>query len=179
MTRRPVLLGGSGPLHTCPWSTTVAATWVPVLLCLCVIAIESTDTFSSAHTSGWLRHVVEATFGPMTQARWDVVHHHIRKAGHFTGYGMVGLAWLRAWLLTWRPLLQRRGATLWRAFSVVMALLCTLVVACTDELHQTFLPSRTGMVSDALLDTTGAAAAALLVACAWRRTTLPGARVAR
>ena len=42
-----------------------------------------------------------------------------------------------------------------------MAILATFVVACADEIHQSFLPNRIGAFSDVLLDTCGAAAMGL------------------
>jgi VanZ family protein len=39
-----------------------------------------------------------------------------------------------------------------------MALAATFLIATADEIHQTFLPNRTGCFSDVLLDTAGAAA---------------------
>ena len=59
-----------------------------------------------------------------------------------------------------------RPADIWRSWSFVMAIWCTALIASLDELHQTFLPDRTGVVQDVFLDTVGAlvlcAAAALL-----------------
>ena len=87
-------------------------------------------------------------FGPVTNARWELLHHHIRKMGHFAGYGTMGMVWLRAW---WMSL--PRAAFVLDAF---LALLGTAAVASLDELHQSFLPNRTGIPSDVLLDCSGA-----------------------
>ena len=145
-------------------------TWLPVAVCLVVIGFESTDTFSSAHTAGWLRHLVEALLGPIHQVSWDRANFRVRKTGHFLGYGMMGLAWLRAWLLTWSATRQRRGIHVWRICCIIMALCCTLFWATVDELHQTTIPSRTGLASDAWLDTSGAAVLILLTTLLfWRQ----------
>ena len=165
--RRPVLLGGSNGLQmrsSLGWFLWV---WLPVGIAVMVIARESTDAFSSAHTSVWLRHIVEAIRGPLSDLRWETTHHHIRKTGHFMGYGFAGLAWVRAWLLTWRAPLRRRATALWRGLAVLMGILCTMLIAVLDELHQSYLPSRTGLVSDALLDTAGALTLVLLAASFW------------
>ncbi|MDR3773581.1 MAG: hypothetical protein P4L26_09560, partial [Terracidiphilus sp.] len=74
--------------------------WLPVVIGIAVIAVESTDCFGSDHTSGPLRRIFEALFGSISNAHWEVIHHFIRKSGHFLGYGFIGLAWLRAWWLT-------------------------------------------------------------------------------
>jgi VanZ family protein len=138
------------------------AVWSPVVIAVAVIATESTDTFSSQHTSNWLRPVIERFFGTFTDARWDIFHHYLRKSGHFIGYGTVGLTFLRAWLHT----LARRGRRAlltWRLESCILAILSTAVIASCDEFHQTFIPSRTGTPIDVLLDTLGSFAMCCLV----------------
>ena len=140
------------------------STWLPCLLAMAVIAVESTDTFSAQHTSGWLRPVMENIFGRIHDAVWWAIHHYARKTGHFCGYGAVCLTFLRAWLRT----LQGHTLAGWRARAAGLAILCTACVASADEWHQTFIPSRTGEVSDVLLDTLGGSVACLLVALVFR-----------
>ncbi|MGA3129973.1 MAG: VanZ family protein [Terracidiphilus sp.] len=122
--------------------------WLPVLIGVCVIVLESTPMFGADHTSGPLRRIFQALFGPVGDARWDLIHHYIRKTGHFIGYGLIGLAWLRAWRMSW-PRTRFR-------FKAGLALLGTVLVASWDEWHQTFLPNRTGSPWDVLLDCCGA-----------------------
>jgi VanZ family protein len=129
--------------------------WWPVAVGICVIALESTQFMGSDHTSGPLRWLFQAIFGPVSDARWEIVHHYTRKSGHFLGYGLLGLAWLRAWWLT----LPRSQFLL----DTMLALLGTAMTASADELHQTFLPNRTGTPWDVLLDCCGALAMQLLV----------------
>ena len=132
--------------------------WLPAILGVCVIVAESTDTFSSAHTSGPLRQVWETVFGPQTNVHWEAIHHIIRKTGHFLGYGTLSLLFYRAWRRT-GEILQTRT---FRIENVLYALACTLVVAAGDEYHQHFLPSRTGRPQDVLLDMVGACTLQLL-----------------
>jgi VanZ family protein len=129
--------------------------WLPVALGIAVILLESTEWFGSDHTSGPLRGVYEAIFGRVSDDRWEIIHHFIRKSGHFLGYGLIGLAWLRAWWFT-----LPRSRFLQDAF---LALLGTALVASCDEWHQTFLPNRTGTPWDVLLDCTGAVVLQLIV----------------
>jgi VanZ family protein len=119
-----------------------------VLLAICVIAMESTVFFGSDHTSGPLRWIWEHLLGKVSDESWQLFHHFIRKTGHFIGYGTMGLLWLRAWWMT----LPRRGFQ----FDATLALLGTALVASADEFHQSFLPNRTGVPSDVLLDCSGA-----------------------
>lgn len=129
--------------------------WLPVAVGIAVIVAESSQIFGSDHTSHPLRWLWEAIFGTVSSARWEIVHHHIRKAGHFVGYGLIGLAWLRAWWMT-----LPRSHFLEDAF---LALLGASMVASLDELHQSHLPNRTGTPWDVLLDCCGALTLQLLV----------------
>ena len=136
--------------------------WLPPLLAMLVIGFESTDTFSAAHTDGWLRPIVERLTGHLNDGLWANVHHLIRKTGHFCGFGLVCLTFLRAWLLTFARRTEWTIAA-WRLRSCLFAVLSTAVIASADEWHQTFLPSRTGRFADVLLDTTGALLTCALV----------------
>lgn len=143
--------------------------WLPPALALLVIATESTNTFSGANTSSWLRPIFERIFGHIDDTLWDATHHLLRKSGHVCGYGLVCLTFLRAWLIT----LGRRvnlEPQLWRLESCAFAVASTAVVASLDEWHQTFIPSRTGLVSDVGIDTIGAVFTCVLVwLVCWRR----------
>jgi VanZ family protein len=122
--------------------------WWPVALGIAIIAVESQEFMGADHTSHPLRWLFEALFGHVTNARWEIIHHYIRKSGHFTGYGAMGLAWLRAW---WMTLPHSRFLP-----DAFLALLGTAMVASCDEWHQSYLPNRTGTPWDVLLDCCGA-----------------------
>lgn len=145
--------------------------WLPVVIAISVICAESTDTFSSQNTSSWLRPILERWIGPFQDNAWETFHHHLRKTGHFVGYGTVGFTFLRAWLHS----LARRGISAllsWRLESSILAILSTAIVASGDEFHQTFIPSRTGTPVDVLLDTCGATVLCLFVwLICWSRRT--------
>ncbi|HEV2645909.1 MAG TPA: VanZ family protein [Acidobacteriaceae bacterium] len=136
--------------------------WLPVLLAVLVIAVESTDTFAAQHTSRWLRPIIERFFGTFKDASWELFHHYLRKTGHFVGYGMVAFTFLRAWLHSLARQ-DRRSLLAWRLESSILAILCTATVATCDEIHQTFLPSRTGAPLDVLLDTAGATTLCIVI----------------
>lgn len=129
--------------------------WWPVLLAITVIFIESTQLMGANNTSGPLRHFCELLLGhPIADARWETVHFYIRKSGHFFGYGLMGIAWLRAWAIS-RPRMSVGLCTL-------AALASTAFVASCDEWHQSELPNRTGTPHDVLIDTCGALTLILL-----------------
>jgi VanZ family protein len=129
--------------------------WWPVAAGIAIIVMESTEYLGSEHTSGPLRMLFEAIFGPVSNARWEFLHHLIRKSGHFIGYGAIGLAWLRAW---WMTLPKSRFLQ-----DSLLALLGTALVASADEYHQSFLPNRTSSPWDVLLDCCGAMSLELVV----------------
>jgi len=129
--------------------------WLPVVIGIGLIVLESTEMFGADHTTGPFRKIFEAIFGHVADDSWDTLHHYIRKSGHFLGYGLIGLAWLRAW---WFTLPHSRFRT-----DAFLALMGTALVASCDEWHQTFLPNRTGTPWDVLLDCTGAIVLQLLV----------------
>jgi len=130
--------------------------WLPVAVGICLVTVESTPAFGADRTSHPLRWLVQLLFGQLSDATWELVHHLIRKSGHFLGYGALGLVWLRAWRMTVPDarFLSQAGR----------ALLATALVASWDEWHQTFLPNRTGSPWDVLLDCCGAAA---MIGMAW------------
>jgi VanZ family protein len=128
--------------------------WLPVVLAAGLVAIESTPYFGSDRTSGPLRHIWEWLFGPISNRHWHYIHLAIRKSGHFAGFGLIGLSWLRAW---WITMPRSRFFT-----DAALALFGTALIASCDEWHQASLPNRTGTPWDVLLDCTGAAALMLL-----------------
>jgi len=129
--------------------------WLPVALGIGIIALESTTLFSAQQTSGPLRALYQALFGPVNDLDWGKIHFYIRKSGHFMGYGLLALAWLRAW---WMTLPRSVFIT-----DALLALLGTAMTASADELHQTFLPGRTGTPWDVLIDCSGAITLQLIV----------------
>ena len=129
--------------------------WWPVAVGIAIIATESTEYFGSEQTSHPLRWLFQALFGPVSNASWEIIHHYIRKSGHFLLYGALGLIWLRAW---WMSLPGSRFLV-----DSLLALAGTALVASCDEWHQTYLPNRTGSPWDVLLDCRGAFVMLLIV----------------
>jgi len=136
----------------------ILKTWIAALLWMLLIAIESTDMFSAEHTSRFLYPLLHYLMG-MDLARFAVVHHYIRKLGHFVGYFTLSFFLFRAWRATlhlpWAP----RWALRWAAIAFTMS----AVVASLDEWHQSFIPSRTGVFSDVVLDSCAALTAQVLI----------------
>jgi VanZ family protein len=136
----------------------VLKAWIAALLWMVLIAIESTDTFSSEHTGRFLYPILHFLMG-VSRARFEVWHHYIRKCGHFVGYFTLSFFLFRAWRATLRLPWAPRWALRWATIAFFMSAL----VASLDEWHQTFLPSRTGAISDVMLDSCAALTAQVLI----------------
>ena len=135
-------------------------TWLPVLAFAMLFAVESTSYFGSDRTSAPLQRVVEAIFGYDVCVHWDLIHHFIRKTGHFMGYGIFSLICFRGFWITLQNAALRLSRQLW---AHGLAILATFLVASADEIHQSFLPNRCGQFSDVLLDCCGAAVLCLML----------------
>jgi VanZ family protein len=136
-----------------------------VVFWLGVIRAESTDTASAANT-GVILYKVIVTVAPHVEPSFvEQLNAILRKSGHFLGYAILSALVLLALRDTnrdrLRSLLHRPwGIYLrdyWRAEWALLGILLTVVTAAFDEIHQTFIPSRTGRWQDVALDTCGAA----------------------
>lgn len=130
--------------------------WIAAGLWILLIAIESTSYLSSANTSRFLYPILHFLFG-IDYARFDVLHHYLRKTGHFVGYFILSLLLFRSWRVT-LPV-SSAWAMRWASLGFFMSAL----VASLDEWHQTYIPSRTGTVSDVILDSAAALIAQILI----------------
>ncbi len=136
--------------------------WWPAAVWIGLIALESTDSFSSRNTGTVLYAILTRLFGNINFYKFLVFHHYLRKTGHVVGYGMLSLLLLRGWRATF----GHAQALLWR--TTLLSWLGTVLVAAMDEWHQSYIPSRTGTVRDVALDTV-AGVAFLMVAYLWLR----------
>jgi VanZ family protein len=148
-----------------------------MLLWLVVISLESTSIFTSGHTAGWLMRLL-SLFGHPTYKEINLVNEVLRKVGHFTGYALLSWFAFRGWMetLAYRTeeRLRRLGKTVyrqryWHFRAALLAVLCTFVVAGLDEYHQAFIPGRTGVFHDVVLDTFGGIFAQLLLLLYWTK----------
>ena len=143
----------------------LAHRWWPVLVWLGVIRLESTDMASASNTSGLLYRVIAAVVPRVDESFVSQLDEILRKTGHFAGYGILSvLVFLalrntncdRLSTLSPRPWgIHRRD--FWRWDWALLGMLVTVVTAAADEIHQSFLPSRTGQWQDVVLDACGAA----------------------
>jgi VanZ family protein len=135
-------------------------TWLPALAYLVLFAVESTSYLGNDHTSAPLRRLAESLCGYGVDAHWGLIHHAIRKTGHFMGYGIFSLLCFRGFWLSLKAAPSQISRQLW---AHGLAILATFLVASADEFHQSFLPNRYGQFSDVMLDTCGAVALCFLL----------------
>jgi len=126
--------------------------WLPPLLWMAVIFSASNDAGSAQHSSRLFEPLMHWLFPWMTQTRVDEIHYLLRKCGHLSEFAVLAM-------LMWRAI---RHATPnpphgWRWSQAALALLFVTLYAASDEFHQTFVPGRTGQVSDVFIDASGAA----------------------
>jgi len=73
--------------------------WIPALIWLGVIVLESTNLGSAEHTFRYLYPLFHFLFG-MDRARFLVWNHALRKTGHVVGYSVLSWLLFRAWRAT-------------------------------------------------------------------------------
>ena len=144
-----------GSVHHSP---SVWKAWIPAIIWLGIIAIESTASLSSENTGRILYPVLHFLFG-LDPVRFLTWHFLIRKTGHVIGYAVLSILLFRAWRATVAVKNNPSWSLVWGRIALAM----TALVASLDEWHQRFLPSRTGTIHDVVLDTTAGLAAQILL----------------
>ncbi|UCZ52894.1 VanZ family protein [Bacillus shivajii] len=126
--------------------------WVAVILWMALIfylshqpAGESSEL--SSGVTALILSIIEGIVPAAVNVDFDIFHFYIRKGAHFAAYFVLGLFVVNA--------LYASGVKGLR--SVLVALLISVLYAASDEYHQTFIPGRSGEVSDVLIDAVGSA----------------------
>lgn len=125
-------------------------TWLVVLLWMGVIFYLSHQPAneSSELSGGIVDYVVqllEKTI-PLINFNLDLLHHLIRKGAHFTAYLILGLLVIFA--------IRRHHTNVLK--SIFLTLIICVLYAISDEIHQLFIPGRSGEVRDVIIDSAGA-----------------------
>lgn len=147
--------------------------WIPVLLGLTIICLESSPLMGGNRTAKWLSEIWPPSLPAVSSNFFINVHHLLRKIGHFSGYGALGLLFRNAWLRSVRACLGLLGTQL-KIGATALAVSCVFLVGSLDEWHQSFIPGRTSKCSDVLIDTGGALIFTLAYWTyrSWRRSSL-------
>jgi len=132
--------------------------WLPPLLWMSVIFSASSDVQSYQHSSTLFEPLLRWLFPHLPQARVEELHHLFRKSCHLTEYAILVL-------LLWRAIRQpqKNLARPWHWPEAGLALAIVFFYAASDELHQVFVPGRTGQISDVAVDVSGAVAGLALL----------------
>jgi VanZ family protein len=128
--------------------------WWPALLWSAVIFALSTDTFSAAHTGSILGPVLRWIYPAISEQTVELIHMLIRKSAHFTEYFIF-------FLLLYRGIRGARAG--WHWSWGFLAWFIAAVYSALDEIHQSFVASRTASPWDSLLDSVGAFAALVVL----------------
>jgi len=125
----------------------------------------SSDAKSYQHSSALFEPLLQWLFPQMTQPTVDYIHHLFRKTGHLTEYALLALLLWRAIRHSCHPPVapERSEGGRWRWDIAGLSLSTVFLYAASDEFHQIFVPSRTPLVSDVGIDTTGGAIGLLLL----------------
>jgi VanZ family protein len=129
--------------------------WLPVILWITLIFFLSTDTFSDGNTSKIINKLIARLPPEILVGEMDIIHLLVRKIGHWTEFLILSVLVLRALENTQRQTWSRR-LTFWTLGTV-------FVFAIADELHQSLLSTRTGLVSDVLVDVLGGGSGVFLM----------------
>jgi VanZ family protein len=136
--------------------------WIPVVLWAACISWFSTGAFSAQSTNAYIDPVLRRFLGELSPEAFRLAHAVIRKSAHLIEYAVLGMLMARALTLSDAPVTSA---------VIVRTIVYCALYASADELHQVFVPSRTGSPYDVLIDTLGTTAGTLLFA--WRRGTPP------
>lgn len=121
--------------------------YAPLLLWMLFISLFSTSGFSADNTSRFVRPLLLWLFPEISEERIALTHFFVRKIAHFTEYAILGLFAARAFWGSTHRLLREHW---FRAGAVLV-----VVYALLDELHQSFVSSRTGSLADSGIDIAG------------------------
>ncbi|GAA0469529.1 VanZ family protein [Alkalibacillus silvisoli] len=126
--------------------------WGAVLLWMALIFYFSHQPAEeSSELSGSVVDLV-ISIAPFIEGDSDWVHFLVRKGAHFFVYFVLGILVING--------LRVSGISIKR--SALASVFICLLYAISDEVHQLYIPGRSGEVSDVILDTIGASVGVLV-----------------
>jgi VanZ family protein len=131
---------------------------LPLLCWLGLIFLGSSDLASSARTSRILDPLVRWILPALSDETVEQTLFLLRKIAHLVTYGILAI-------LIWRALRQpvREDVRPWSWAEAMWALGGAVACAIADEVHQAWVVSRHGTLSDVMLDAVGACLGLLLL----------------
>lgn len=126
--------------------------WMPPLVWMLVIFSGSGDAHSAHRSSRFFVPLMRWLFPRLEQMHIEAIHYLLRKGAHLTEFAVLAL--LLWWALRRS---QNTKARRWHWPTAGLVLGLVFLYAVTDEIHQAFVPGRTGQMSDVMIDTAGGA----------------------
>jgi VanZ family protein len=123
--------------------------WLPVIVWVGVIFLGSTDLMSAEHTSRFIVPFLRWLKADISAETLASIHFIVRKCTHVGEYAILALLLLRA-----ATLMTNSKRSIPILYLSVLGM--CLIVAATDEFHQTFVASRGPSVQDVMIDSSGA-----------------------
>ena len=123
--------------------------WLPVIVWVGVIFLGSTDLMSAEHTSRFIVPFLRWLKPDISAETLASIHFIVRKCTHVGEYAILALLLLRA-----ATLMTNSKRSIPILYLSVLGV--SLIVAATDEFHQTFVASRGASVQDIMIDSSGA-----------------------
>jgi VanZ family protein len=121
--------------------------YAPLVIWMAVILGLGFGEASMSETSRFIRPLLKFLFPDAPESTLAFYHGLIRKSAHFVEYGVLAFLAVRAFSASSiRSLKSGR-------FRFAIALV--VLIAASDEFHQSFEPSRTGSPLDILIDVSG------------------------
>jgi VanZ family protein len=138
--------------------------WLPALIWMALIFSASSDVNSFAHSSRIIGPLLHWLFPQMPDDTMYFIVLVVRKCAHLTEYAVFALL---LWRVLRKPVKNDPRPWIWR--EARLALLIVALYAASDEFHQSFVPTRTALVSDVFVDTAGGVASLLALWAFGRR----------
>lgn len=134
---------------------TLLQNWLPVLVWMAVIFSASSDSESSDHSSRIIGPIARWLYPQISQSELDTIVHGVRKAAHVTEYAILAALLSRA-LRRHRRSRSSSPSCAPDPAAALQAWGLAALYAVSDEVHQLFVPTRTGQWQDVVIDSSGA-----------------------
>lgn len=123
--------------------------WLFVVIWMCLIFFLSHQPASeSSELSQGITNIIFEVFESITshlEIDMQFSHYLIRKSAHFFAYFVLGLLVMNA--------LRPKQMNNFR--SVLLTMVICIIYAISDEVHQLFIPGRSGEITDVIIDSIG------------------------
>jgi len=135
------------------WRSRLIA-YAPLFLWIAIVLSLSFGGASMSETSRIIRPILKFLFPHAPEATITAYHAFIRKSAHFSEYAILAFFAIRAFSVASINFIKT--GRFW------LAIVLVLLVAATDEFHQSFEASRTSSIYDVALDSVGGLTMVLL-----------------